>query len=68
MIVPLASEFFCLRGVALLVDTIDKVQDRINPNLDILGMLVTMYDGRTMHAREVSSGCSRSSATRSSRR
>ncbi|TKV56193.1 ParA family protein [Nakamurella flava] len=53
VIIPLAAEFFSLRGVALLVDTISKVQDRINPDLDVSGVLVTMYDGRTMHAREV---------------
>jgi chromosome partitioning protein len=50
---PLAAEFFSLRGVALLVDTIDKVRARINPDLQIGGVLVTMFDGRTVHAREV---------------
>jgi chromosome partitioning protein len=53
VIIPLAAEFFSLRGVALLVDTISKVQDRINPDLSVHGVLVTMYDGRTMHARDV---------------
>jgi chromosome partitioning protein len=53
VIIPLAAEFFSLRGVALLVDTIDKVKQRINPELDVEGVLVTMFDGRTVHGREV---------------
>ncbi|WP_407666908.1 ParA family protein [Nakamurella alba] len=53
VIMPVAAEFFSLRGVALLVDTIEKVQDRINPDLAIDGVLITMYDGRTVHARDV---------------
>ena len=53
VIIPLAAEFFSLRGVALLVDTITKVKERINPDLSVHGVLVTMYDGRTMHARDV---------------
>ena len=53
VIVPLECEFFSLRGVALLVDTIDKVRDRLNPSLHLEGILATMYDGRTLHSREV---------------
>ena len=53
VIMPLECEFFALRGIALLTDTIGKVQDRLNPELDILGILGTMYDPRTLHAREV---------------
>ena len=53
VIMPVAAEFFSLRGVALLVDTIEKVKDRINPELTIDGVLVTMFDGRTVHARDV---------------
>jgi chromosome partitioning protein len=53
VIMPLAAEFFSLRGVALLVDTVDKVKARINPDLEIGGVLVTMFNGRTVHAREV---------------
>ena len=53
VIVPLECEFFSLRGVALLVDTIDKVRDRLNPDLKLEGILATMYDGRTLHSREV---------------
>ena len=53
VIMPLGCEFFALRGIALLTDTISKVQDRLNPELEILGILGTMYDPRTLHAREV---------------
>ena len=53
VIMPLECEFFALRGIALLTDTIAKVQDRLNPRLEILGILGTMYDPRTLHSREV---------------
>jgi len=53
VIVPLECEYFALRGVALLKTTIDKVQERLNPKLKIDGVLGTMYDGRTLHGREV---------------
>jgi chromosome partitioning protein len=53
VIVPLECEYFALRGVALLKSTIDKVQERLNPKLTIDGLLGTMYDGRTLHSREV---------------
>ena len=53
VIIPVECEFFALRGVALLTDTIDKVQERLNPNLHVLGLLATMFDGRTLHGREV---------------
>jgi chromosome partitioning protein len=53
VIVPLECEYFALRGVALLKSTIDKVQERLNPKLHIDGLLGTMYDGRTLHSREV---------------
>ena len=53
VIIPLICEFFALRAVALLVETIEKVQDRINPRLEVDGVLATMYDARTLHSREV---------------
>jgi len=53
VIMPLECEFFALRGIALLTDTITKVTDRLNPRLEILGILGTMYDPRTLHCREV---------------
>ncbi|WP_281268890.1 AAA family ATPase [Branchiibius hedensis] len=53
VLIPLECEFFAMRGVALLIDTIDKVTDRLNPRLEIDGILATMYDGRTLHSRDV---------------
>ena len=53
VMIPLELEFFALRGVALLTDTIEKVQDRLNPALEVLGIVGTMYDSRTLHSREV---------------
>ncbi|MGY4642543.1 chromosome partitioning protein [Cellulomonas sp. URHB0016] len=53
VLIPLECEFFALRGVALLVETIEKVRDRLNPRLEVDGILATMYDSRTLHAREV---------------
>jgi len=53
VLIPLECEYFAMRGVALLMETIDKVQHRLNPSLTIDGLLVTMYDSRTLHTREV---------------
>ena len=53
VIIPLETEFFALRGVALLVETVDRVRDRLNPRLQIDGILATMVDHRTLHSREV---------------
>jgi len=53
VLIPLECEFFALRGVALLIETIDKVRDRLNPTITLDGVLATMYDPRTLHSREV---------------
>jgi len=53
VIIPLECEFFALRGVALLIQTIDKIRERLNPALELEGILATMYDSRTLHGREV---------------
>jgi chromosome partitioning protein len=53
VIIPLECEFFALRGVALLIQTIEKIQERLNPRLELEGILATMYDARTLHGREV---------------
>ena len=53
VIIPLECEFFALRGVALLIQTIEKIQERLNPALEVEGILATMYDARTLHGREV---------------
>jgi chromosome partitioning protein len=51
--IPLATEFFALRGVALLMDIIGKVRESTNEALQVDGILATMYDPRTLHSREV---------------
>lgn len=53
VIVPMECEFFSLRGVALLTDTMDKVRDRLNPRLSLFGIVVTMFDQRLLHSRQV---------------
>jgi chromosome partitioning protein len=53
VLIPLECEFFALRGVALLIETIDKVRERLNPAIQLDGILATMYDSRTLHSREV---------------
>jgi chromosome partitioning protein len=53
VLIPMECEFFALRGMKLLIDTIEKVRERLNPRLEVQGILATMYDGRTIHSREV---------------
>lgn len=53
VIIPLECEYFALRGMALLLDTVDKVRDRLNPELELQGIVLTLFDGRTLHAKEV---------------
>jgi chromosome partitioning protein len=53
VLIPLECEYFAMRGVALLMETIEKVSHRLNTKLTIDGLLATMYDSRTLHTREV---------------
>lgn len=53
VLIPLECEYFALRGVKLLMDTITKVRSRLNPRLEVVGVVGTMYDARTLHTREV---------------
>jgi len=53
LIIPLQCEMLSHRGVGQLLDTITDVQRILNPGLRVLGVLPTMYDGRTNHARAV---------------
>jgi chromosome partitioning protein len=53
VIIPTECEYFSLRGLALLTDTVEKVRDRLNPKLEISGILITRYDPRTVNSREV---------------
>lgn len=52
VLIPMAPDFFALRGVALLIEHVHKVQDRLNPAIQLDGIIVTMHD-KTLHAKEV---------------
>ena len=53
VIIPVSTEFFALRGVALLMETIETVKERLNPKLQLDGILATLVDARTLHCKEV---------------
>jgi chromosome partitioning protein len=53
VLIPLQADFLAMKGLALLLTTILRVQERINPDLEILGILFTMTNPRTLHSREV---------------
>ena len=53
VLIPLQSDYLAMRGAELLMATIEKVRKKLNPKLTLLGVLVTMYNPRTSHARGV---------------
>ena len=53
VIVPMQCEFFAIRVIKMLIESIERTRDRLNPNLDLLGILATMYSTGTIHSREV---------------
>jgi chromosome partitioning protein len=53
VIVPVQCEFFALEGLGKLLNTIKIVQSRLNPDLEIEGILMTMYDGRLRLCNQV---------------
>jgi chromosome partitioning protein len=53
LIVPLQAEFFALEGLSQLIKTIDRIKIKLNPELDIRGVLLTMYDKRNKLSGEV---------------
>jgi chromosome partitioning protein len=53
VVIPLECEYFALRGMVLLMDTLAKVKERLNPGLEVLGIVATMLEARTIHGREV---------------
>lgn len=52
IVIPLQCEFYALKGMGLLHETVEKIKQRINPNLSILGILPTMVS-RSLHHRDV---------------
>jgi chromosome partitioning protein len=53
VIIPLQSEFYALEGLTHLLKTIKLVRERLNPELDVLGIVLTMFDGRTSLALQI---------------
>jgi len=53
LIVPLQAEFFALEGLSQLIKTIDRIKENLNPQLDIRGVLLTMYDKRNKLSSQV---------------
>jgi chromosome partitioning protein len=54
VIVPLQCAYWAMRGMKQLMDTIERVQSSVmNPNLELTGILLTMYNNRTHHSRQV---------------
>ena len=53
VIIPMQADFLAMKGLALLLSTIIRVRDKINPELEISGILFTMTNLRTLHCQEV---------------
>jgi chromosome partitioning protein len=55
VLIPVQTEFYALEGLGQLLSTIKKVRGALNPNLELLGVLLTMYDRRTILSKQVES-------------
>ena len=53
LLIPIQCEFYALEGVTKLLDSMKRVKSRLNPTLEIYGILLTMYDGRTTLSKQV---------------
>jgi chromosome partitioning protein len=53
MLIAVQTEFYAMEGLGLLIGTIQKIQQSLNPTLSILGVLMTMYDSRTVLSSQV---------------
>lgn len=53
LLIPIQCEFYALEGVTKLLDSMKRVKSRLNPTLDIYGVLLTMYDNRTLLSKQV---------------
>ena len=53
LLIPIQCEFYALEGVTKLLDSMKRVKSRLNPSLEIFGILLTMYDSRTTLSRQV---------------
>lgn len=53
LLIPIQCEFYALEGVTKLLESMKRVKTRLNPTLDIFGVLLTMYDNRTTLSKQV---------------
>ncbi len=53
LLIPLQCEYYALEGLSALLETVDLIRDRLNPQLGIEGLLLTMFDGRNLLSRQV---------------
>lgn len=53
LLIPIQCEFYALEGVTKLLESMNRVKNMLNPSLEIFGVLLTMYDNRTMLSRQV---------------
>ena len=53
VLIPMQCEYFAMRGIRLLLEAIERIKGRLNPELELGGILPTMYSTGTIHAREV---------------
>lgn len=53
VIIPMSTDYYSLVGVTLLLNTIRRMKSQLNPDLEVLGVLATRFDRRTLHAQEV---------------
>ncbi len=53
VLIPIQSEYYALEGLSQLMNTVKLVKKALNPNLEIEGVLITMYDGRALISRQI---------------
>lgn len=53
LIIPIQCEFYALEGVSKLLESMKMIQTRLNPNLEVFGVVLTMYDSRTTLSKDV---------------
>src|SRR5262249_25945718 len=53
VLIPMQAEYFALEGISELLDTVDRLRQSFNPSLEIEGVVITMYDDRTILAQQV---------------
>ncbi len=53
ILIPVQAEYFALEGLSQLLHTVQRIKTSLNPNIDLLGVLLTMYDKRTILSRQV---------------